>query len=181
MNKLLSVAALLTTFVTVPSIAAGGADPSIYFGLDFYSRVTLTNLSAGATQPNSGFGIVGGYYFSPTLAAEVGYANYAGAVTTGSSYTPTTSHVAAVGTYAINDTFSLIGKLGYIRKEVAGPAAFACTTCTNSGLMYGAGAQFNINKQVGFRLQYEAIGAFNMPDTSAPRGSAINLGIIYSF
>lgn len=179
LNKKLLAVALLSTFVAAPAIAA---DSAAYVGLD-YSMLTLTNVSAGVSQPDGGFRIVGGYNFSPMLAAEVGYSmDGSGKTAAAKKYTPHTTYVAAVGSYPLNDTFSLIGKLGYAMNELTGDATTGCTTCTNSGLMYGAGAQYNISKQVGVRLQYEVVGDYNKPATgSAIGGSAINLGAIFNF
>ncbi len=175
MKKIITAAALISAFVAAPAIAAAG---DVYAGLD-YSTVKMTNLGAGETQPDGGFRIMGGYKFSPTLAAEVGFSLYgSGTDADGTSTTPKSTTIAAVYSHPINAMFTAIGKLGYAMNSLDP----GCTVCSKSGLMYGIGGQYTVNKQIGIRLQYEALGDFtDGPVDPQVGGSTINLGAIYNF
>lgn len=171
----------LLALALASSVIAAPAMADVYVGLD-YSTLTLTNLAAGSSQPEAGYRLVGGYNFTPVVALEVAYSmNGSAKNSAGQKFTPNTSQIAAVGTFPLSDAFAIIGKLGYASNSLTGDAVTGCTTCSKSGLMYGAGAQFNINKEVGIRVQYESLGDFTgYAAGSQIGGSAINLGVIFN-
>jgi OOP family OmpA-OmpF porin len=183
-NKLLAVA--LLSALSAPAFAD---DAGFFLGLD-YSALTLGNLTtvygANATQPSGGYRLDGGYNFNKNWGVELGYfGNGNASDTSGNSLTPNTTYVAGVGTLPLNDMFDIFGKVGVAMNQLTGAATVSCTVCgVQTGIMYGVGADFNFNKQVGIRLQYESLG--NMAGTDPTSGSQItasdvSLGVMYKF
>ncbi len=183
-KKIIAVALL-----SVMSVSAFADDAGFFLGLD-YSALTLGNLTtvvnANATQPSGGYRIDGGYNFNKNWGVELGYFGNGNASDgAGNTLTPNTTYVAGVGTFPLNDMFDVFGKVGVAMNQLTGAAVATCTVCgVQTGVMYGVGADFNFNKQVGLRLQYESLG--NMMGTDPVSGSQItatdvSLGVMFKF
>ena len=111
----------------------------------------------GSPFPNpSAFRIAGGYHFSPMLAVEAGYLMIGDSTVDWGSYSDTTKNsalqIAAVGTFAVAPAFDLIGKLGMsMNSNKLSDTLGAWNSSTSStSLMFGIGAQYNVNQQVAF-------------------------------
>lgn len=73
--------------------------------------------------------------------------------------------VALVDTYSINSRFDVFGKLGLVSTKLDYSYASSTTVPasgsgggTSTNLMFGIGAQYNINKRYSIRAQYEDFG-----------------------
>jgi len=181
-SKIIAIA--LLSALSVPAFAD---DSGFYLGLD-YIQMNLGNLStvegAGSSQPSGSYRIDGGYNFTQNWGAEIGYFGIGNASDgSGNGVSLNSSYVAGVGTYPINELFDVFGKLGVAVNQLSN--ANGCTVCgAQTELMYGVGADFNINKNVGIRVQYENLG--NVMGTDPVSGSQITasdvaLGVIYKF
>lgn len=181
MKKILA-ATLLTSMFAVPALAAV---PGGYVALDLQNW-SATNTGGGG-NPGMGLRIGGGYRFTQNIGVEVNYAqsgnssNFVG----GGNYKVDTIQLAAVGTYPINPMFDVFAKLGVSNNKVSFSSPAACSagaTCNKTDLMFGIGAQYNINQQWGVRLMYEDLGKTTK---SVPGGdvgvSTISLGGVYAF
>ena len=138
------------------------------------------------------FRIAGGYHFSPTLAAEVGYSKFGDSTLTNGTVSGTVSassfQIAAVGSLPLNPQFDLIGKIGLasnkqqIDAKLSG-VTLASTSASKSDLLIGLGAQYNVNSQTSVRVQYDNFGEFgNFGLTGKPmKASAFSLGVAYNF
>jgi len=175
MKKIFTVA-LVSSLISMPAFAA---DQGLYVSADMQTY-SLTNIGT-ATSPSAGFRIGGGYRFTPNIAAEVGYAKSGNGTAGGQSYNVSAMQVSAVGTYPINGSFDVIGKLGASSNKLEGPAIAGCTTCSKSDLMYGVGAQYKINQNFAVRLQYESIGKVESTATSPASATNFSFGGIYNF
>jgi OOP family OmpA-OmpF porin len=139
----------------------------LYIALDLGS-VSFKNTNPGGPEfagPGS-FRFAGGYRFTPTFSVEASY------VTLGSSTAifpignvtldNSAIQIAAAGNYPLNESFDLIGKLGISSNvnKATGTGFYSGLNTSNrkTSLMYGVGAQYNINKQWAFRAQYEDFG-----------------------
>ena len=133
----------------------------------------------------------GGYRYSPNLAAEVAYTGVSYIYTTTGAGTRYLSKqiafsLAAVGTYPINDTFSVYGKLGvasaHSENNVAGEQ-----TNRRAGLMFGAGAEYKLTPQIAARLGVDSYAVTATIPTAVPvakqnsRATVVNAGLSYSF
>lgn len=188
MKKSVLAALVLTAFVATPALADNSGKFYVAgdLGSASYSNVTV----AAGTYPNPGvISIAGGYHFSPMLAAEVGYSMFGDSVLTNGFASGTVSassfKIAAVGTYALNPQFDLIGKLGLAnnsQKIVVTPGGSSISG-SQSDLLVGVGAQYNLNTQTSLRLQYENFGKFGNFGTTGQKmsASAFSLGVAYTF
>lgn len=176
MKKVLIVA-LISSALSMPAFAG---DEGFYAAADLQTW-SLSNLG-GASNPSAGYRIGAGYRFSSNVAAEVGFAKSGNGTAGGASYNVSATQVAVVGMYPINDQFDLIGKVGYSANKLEGPAIAGCTTCSKNDLMFGIGAQYNINRQFALRLQYESVGKVEASTGgSNAAGTNVSIGGIYNF
>ncbi len=190
MKKTLIVA-LLSAFVATPAFAAGNSG-TVYSAID-YGTLAMANWTL--ENPGS-LSFSAGYHFSPIWAVEGGYTSIADSTFSSNgtgtfTYSQSMWSAAAVGTYAVNDSFDVFGKLGL--GMVSAKAAVTGTTtlngvtntslnATTSSVIYGIGAQYNFNKQVGIRAQYESLGK-TTPDSSATGLdlTRLSVGLVYNF
>ena len=103
--KKIAIAILLSGFVAAPAVAAGG-----YVGVNAGSaKIDLTGFDS-----TTSFGVFGGYAFNENFAAEVAYTNFGSKDYPAAGVMGVKSHaysVSAVGSWPINEQFSLFGKL----------------------------------------------------------------------
>jgi len=176
-KKLLAVA--LLSALSAPVFAE---DAGFYIGLDY---IQLALNPAAATQPSGGYRIDGGYNFNKNWGVEIGYFGSGnGSDAAGKSITPNSTYLAGVGTYPVNDMFDIFAKVGAAMNQLTGDSTTGCTVCgVQTGVMAGVGADYNVNKNVGVRLQYESLG--NMDGTAAgstqTTGSDVALGVLFRF
>jgi opacity protein-like surface antigen len=121
----------------------------------------------------------------------LGQVSYDGAGTRGAPATAFTINqtlklkawnVTAVGTFPINDAFSVLGKFGLTRMDSTNattlPAANSVSAHTiKTGVAYGAGVKFDLNKDVMLRADFDNY------DTGIATGriSAWTVGVGYRF
>ena len=149
------------------------------------------------------FKFSGGYQLTPNLGVEVGYGILGSSKISGtdtSSGFPitinadaklTTLQVAAIGTFPLSDSFSLIGKLGVASSTVklngtgsglGVTVAIPETSATSTKLAYGIGAQFDLSKNLGIRTQYENLGEVgDVNTTGTAKVSLISAGLVLKF
>lgn len=178
--KKIAIVALLSAFVATPAHADNTG--KMYIGGDLGSS-TFSNISP---FPNPGvFRFVFGSQFSPNLAAEVGYSVFGDSTYSGPGGSATLSatafQIAAIGILPLSPQFDLTGKLGFSANKGKLTSTIGISGDeSNSSLLFGVGAQFHLNSQFTFRVQYDDYGDFdnNSPAISA---TAISLGVLYNF
>lgn len=194
MKKILAIA----LFSAAAPVFADSIDMS-----DYYAGLTLGTASANFSAPaaNAGmvvenpkskpvYGAFGGYRYNNNLAVELAY--------TGVSYFYTTAtpgaartlskqiafSVTAVGSYPINDDFSVFGKLGVARTSSENNLAGEQNT-SRVAPMFGAGVQYKFTPKITGRFGVDAYGvAATIPTTLVKQNSTatvINAGVSYSF
>ncbi len=188
MNK--AIVALVLLAAAAPALAD---DSGFYLALDAQTW-SLTNNTAGASNPSTGYRVGAGYRFTTNWAAEIAYAYASGGggggygMAAGPNFDATSYQAAAVGTYPINEMFGIFAKLGAASNKLSGSAVSTLQALGYSGfsatsLMYGIGAQYSPNTQFGFRLQYENLGKMTKLNGGLSNLSAsnISLGLVYYF
>lgn len=196
--KRIAVVTLLSAFAASPVFAADqGAYVAVDLGQVSFSGDTTAQYGGTFLNP-SALRIGGGYHLSQYLSVEGGYSivgdsTVSNAGTTGGTATETIKasslQVAAVGTYAIDDRFTVFGKLGLANDtadyscSVSNPS-FVCGLSSASGsktnLMFGLGGQYNINRHFGIRAQYEDLGTVSFAGNSIGI-KAISVGGVFNF
>ena len=147
---------------------------------------TTYSTSTVLSNPNMAH-IAGGYYFSPTLAAEVGYTKFSDATATLSSGVVTSSysslHAVGIISFPLSANFDLTGKLGASNNRsstsATGTVVVLTPTTSKTSLMYGIGAQYHFSPKVNIRAQYENYGDFF--DNSSFALITTTLGVVYIF
>jgi len=177
--KKIVIAALMSVFIATPALADNTG--KFYVAGDF-GLATYSDLPPGWSNPNV-IRIAGGFHFSPLFAVELGYSvfgdstyYYGPAVTSASSL-----QVAAVGSLPLSRQFDLIGKLGLASNaEDYSDATGYSASYSRSDLLFGFGAQFNINSQLSVRALYDSYGKFDnfFPPMTA---TSLSLGVVYNF
>ena len=112
---------------------------------------------------DASWGLFAGYQFNRNLAAELGYHDLGSASIPGASIDGTAWELVGVGAWPFTEQFSVYGKLGGYRGELKGGG----TSETNTDLTYGLGLQFDLNKSLGFRgewQRYPGMGGGNFGD-----------------
>jgi len=177
--KIISIIALLFSFITTPALADNAG--KMYIGGDLGSS-TFSNISP---FPNPGvFRFVFGSQFSPNLSAEIGYSVFGDSTYSGPGGSATLSttafQIVAIGILPLSPQFDLTGKLGFTNNSSKLTSTVGISADeSNSSFLYGVGAQFHLNSQFTFRAQYDDYGDF---DSSSPAisATAISLGVLYS-
>ncbi len=175
MKKIIAVA--LFSMFTAPAFAEG---TGFYGALDV-NTWTLSNKGAGVDNPSAGLRVAGGYHFTPNWGAELGYTESGNGKTPAGDYKVTSVQLALTGTYPVNEQFDVFAKVGFAANKMSGAATAGCPNCTKDDGMYGLGAQYNFNKQVGVRLQYEDIGKITDNPGTNSKGSNIAVGVVVNF
>ncbi len=181
MKKFVS-ALLLSVAISAPAFAANAG--SGYVSLD-YGTWSMSN--AGLLPNPGAFTFSGGYYFTQNVGVEVGYVmigdsiiNYPGGSTT---YSQSALKVAAVGTLPVAPQLDIFGKLGF--DSISGTLTdtiFGSSSASTSNLFFGIGAQYNFNKQLGMRVQYENLGKTKSSSTAVGADvSMVSIGVVFNF
>jgi hypothetical protein len=114
----------------------------------------------------------GGYQLNPNFGLELAYvdlgkASYSGtffgATVTGGSLKVTGLNFSAVGTFPVNPSFALFGKLGMFVSEskasdVTGGVPFSGTE-DNTDVSFGLGVSYDITRNVSARAEWERFKA----------------------
>ena len=145
--------------------------------------------------------LFGGYQFNDFLIGELGYSDLGDAQATFVATAPTaaTANVeadvsaftaSAVGMYPLNRELGVFGRLGAAYWTVDGTAAAAVggtTVTANSdedgiNVLFGLGAQYNFDQQIGLRVEWEHYRGIG-DDSAGTDGSANVFGgsLLYRF
>ncbi len=192
-------AALLSTAMTSSAMAEG-----FYVAADLgkisYSNSESQFTTATYANPSS-LTIGGGYHINQFVGVEAGYSiiqdstlttSFAGA-STDETVKSSSLQIAAVGTYSINQMFDVFAKVGLASNTTDYSAT--CTRCTfgagiitaqsasKTGLMFGIGGQYNINRQFGIRVQYQDLGTVPaLPGNKSDLGLTVfSVGGVFNF
>ena len=147
--------------------------------------VSLKNMGPGGSNPASSYRIAGGYKVLPYVAAEVGdLKTGTGSYTSGvqNSLNISSIQIAAIFNYSLFGDLDLLGKFGFTSNTTGGDAVSACNCTSSKTLLYGFGAQYNMTKHFGTRVEYTNYGNVTHGATNGDLAmSTITLGLLYSF
>ena len=167
-------AALLA--ISAPAVAQQ-SDAGWYMG-GSYGMTSFDIDTAGITSPSlddsdSGFKIFGGFQFTKNWGAEVGYVDFGKAGIGGFGDIGVTAlTLAGTGTLPLNESFSLLGKVGMANWDASGSAS---SGDSGTDLFYGIGARYNFNKNLSVQVEYE------MLDTDTDSVNMMSVGLRYKF
>ncbi len=141
-------------------------------------------------EKDTAYKIYGGLEVNEYISMEVGYVNLGEAEVTDTTSSTASAHgmmMQIVGTYALNPSVTLIarGGMNVLNYEIDGP--LAGTPNNNEGdtdvaWSLGLGAQYNLTKSMGLRMEWERY--FKVGDADTTGESDIDLitaGIVFKF
>ena len=196
---------LVVTMVAACAAGSVFAQQGLYVGGSLGQSMTSfdSEFSSGGTsysQEKTKMAYKGfvGYSINQYLAVEGGYANFGKpkAKVSGTGWSGENSQeesawfAAAKGTLPINEQFNLFAKLGVTYNKVTSKWNAMndsnSTSKSRAEMLYGVGAEYNLTKQVGIRLEYEDFGKFgdqftNDGGTGRTKTSMWSLGAAYKF
>lgn len=171
--KKIAIATVLSACIAAPAFAGNG-----YVGINA-GQNKVADSGGSALKASTAFGLFGGYSFNDYIAAEASYTNLGTADTDPASAITVTGNLislSAVGSLPLSHSFSLFAKVGYGQSKLE--AAAVSFSETNSGVVYGAGAQFNIGQKVGIRLAYDK---FKVGSTDPVDSALKSVGVLIKF
>ena len=131
--------------------------------------------------------VFGGYQINRTISVELGYANLGettfsfGGADTG-SLEATAWDVSAVAAWPIGPV-SIFGRVGLYRMNVElREALFGNEEDNDTGLLFGLGVQYDINKNLGLRgewMRYSSVEVFGSGEKFNP--SVLSIGLLWRF
>ncbi len=178
MKKKIFAITLLSTLMA-PALAE-----NMYGSLSLGSAFDNDLSGFSQTSSDISYNLMLGYKINKNFAAEIGYSSFlsdAGvANTVATTETADGFEAAGIGMLPFNDKLAVFGRLGYanlsakyILNSAVGRTEYL------SGLVYGAGVQFNTNKKIGIRVGY------NIYNTQGSRGDSIinntYVSVLYDF
>jgi OOP family OmpA-OmpF porin len=150
---LLSAAAMTFSAGAVAQAALSGA----YVGLD----IGQTDFGP---DDDTGWKIFGGYRFHQNIAAELAY----GLLVDQGARELTSLEAVAVGMFPLANQFSIIGKLGFAMLD-SSPGG------DETELTYGIGAQYDVTRNLGVRLQWQRYS------TDPDDVDFLSIGVLWKF
>ena len=157
---------------------------------------TLSGISAGSSEnSDSAWKIYLGLPVTKYLGLELGYAKLGDQTISGtfpvlgassSRATSTAYLIDLIGNYDFNENFSLLGKVGIHRWGVNDDTTKGAVSATNGAdgfdFTYGLGAQYNVNKDIGIRMELERINNMGHEGTTGKiDANLITIGVVYKF
>jgi len=173
------------------AIALGALLAASAFAVPAAAQVNMSSVYIGgsigradyrtADQTDTAWRILGGYQFHPNFAAELGWHHLGQVGSLGGERESRLFELTGIGAFPVAANFSVYGKLGgyYGTSELRSPLGSGDDN--NGGLTYGFGAQYDIARQVGVRLEwqrYDQVGGSRTGETDI---DVLNLGVVYRF
>jgi OmpA-OmpF porin, OOP family len=199
----IALGALVAMPASAQWYAGAGVGTSNVTGINGTGAVTATtNATITGFQNRNTWKLYGGYQFTPYWGIEAQYANlgkrnglatFSGAVVGNAPLSANMSQwsVAGTGTLPLTDVFYLLAKLGASRNSTDNITATVSTVTlsTNSqdktSIFGGLGGGFNINKNIGVRVEYENFGKFTanggLVGASSVRADSWSISLKYLF
>jgi OmpA-OmpF porin, OOP family len=191
MRKLHLAAAMASAMALSTPASAGFFDFTLapFIGASVGQSTTDSCITGTCDDSDTAWKIYGGLEMNEYISMEVGYADLGTvdySAPTGSRETNGVL-IQLVGTYALNPSFTLIGRGGMniLNTEVNG--AIANTPVNNEGdtdvsWSLGLGAQYNFTKSLGLRAEWERYFEVGDPDSTGEADiDLISAGLVYKF
>jgi OOP family OmpA-OmpF porin len=191
MRTLHFAAAMASALALSTPATAGFFDFTLapYVGASAGQSTTDSCITGTCDDSDTAWKVYGGLEMNEYISMEVGYVDLGTVKYSAPTGTRDTNGmtIQLVGTYALNPSFTLIGRGGMniLNTEVNG--AIAGTPVNNAGdtdvsWSLGLGAQYNFTKSVGLRMEWERY--FEVGDPHSTGEADIDLlsaGVVFKF
>jgi OOP family OmpA-OmpF porin len=124
---------------------------------------------SGCDDKDTAFKLFAGWQFNPYIAAEFGYTDLGKAKAGSSDLKGTAWELSALGSFPVGANFSILGRLGGYHGELKGESPLGSASESKTGVTYGLGAGYDLNKNLGFRAEwqrFDKMGGGNVGETS---------------
>lgn len=163
---------------------------------NYNSNNTLSGISdTSKTDSDNAWKIYLGIPYNKYVGVELGYAKLGDQYISGTFGTPATATSRAtstaylidlIGTYDINEKISLLGKAGMhrwgVNSDTTKKGIVSSDGADGFQLTYGLGAQYNVNSDIGVRMEWEHINKMGHEGTTGKiDASLISVGVVYRF
>jgi OOP family OmpA-OmpF porin len=105
----------------------------------------------GANGSESAWRLFGGYRAHRNAALELGYADLGEMTIGGNAVNSEAWELSGLGIVPLGERFAAYGRLGFYRGEARGGGI----TEEKTDLTFGLGAQYEVNRNVGVRLEWQ--------------------------
>ncbi|MET0266966.1 MAG: outer membrane beta-barrel protein [Duganella sp.] len=177
-------------FAMLAALAGTAAAQSAYIGGNVgrgEQKADIVGISLKDTD--TAFKLYSGYNFNKSFGLEAAYADLGKAEISGNGARASSEAsavvLAATGTVALDDQFSLFGKAGVAYSEVKVSArrfGFSFSDKYNRTSPYFAvGAAYAINKNLSVVAEYENFGKVLKEDGNEIKANLISVGVRYAF
>ena len=175
------------------AFAQNAGAPAWYVGAGIgESEVSIEGCGSGVSCDEKGtaWRILGGYRINDNFAVELGYHQFGDATASGPGgkvkFEANAFELSGLGSLPLGHQFSAYGKIGFYRGETkaTGDTLLGAIDLkeTNTDLTYGIGAQYDFNRQLGLRAEWQRYA--NMGDQATVGESDVDvlgLTVIYRF
>jgi len=183
MNKLLYSILALTAALAAP--CAHAEDP-FYIGAALGAQGKLNLATNGVIERNTNhpraFRLSGGYQFNEHFALEAGYIGFGNFnFASGAEVDLSALHVAAKGSIALGESFSLFGKAGLARhdRDITG-ATPGAGSLVKTRAMYGIGVAYRMTEKLSLTAELVDYGTIRSPGTKLTMRQ-LEVGLNYRF
>lgn len=156
---------------------------------DIDEEIATGLITSGSVDgKDTGFKVFGGYMFNRNFGIEGAYVDlgevsysgdFFGSPVTGGKIEVTGFNIAALGSYPVNEQFSLFGKIGLLvweaeASDTTGGVPFSAKT-DGTDISFGLGVSYNFTRSLGVRAEWER---FKLDDADA---DLLSIGIVWRF
>jgi OOP family OmpA-OmpF porin len=201
-GKIMKAKSIIPALVlALPALAAtsalaveAAANPSFYVGGNLGKSDFKINCEAGlsCSNPSVNFKLLAGYQFSPNFAVEGAYANFGTVKASDDSFREKARlhsfTLAGLGIIPLSSEAQLFGKLGVhfsrgkLDVEYPYEGISASDSGHKTGLLLGAGVQYDFTRNLAGRFEYERLN-FGSDTLLADKHNlnVFSLGLLYKF
>ncbi len=183
--KKIAAVVLLSAVVAAPAFAA---DEGFYAGVTLGNGKPNVTPSAVALSKKADFiyGGLLGYQYNKNLAVEAQFTGVGKATdAAGNTIKGDAFGLTAVGILPLNESFSLLGKLGVASAKTTSSGAATNLGASRTAATYGLGAQYNVSQNLGLRLNWDRYGVATADSVTGVKSNGnanvITVGAVYKF
>lgn len=181
--KFLLPAAIAGAFgLSAPAFAQESAASHIYVGANGGQAHWRMCASAATCDDISGtLSVFAGYRINPIFSAEVAFRNYGESKTSSATIKGKGWEVDGLASWPVFEDLSVFGRLGIKRAVLKGDGALTGAKETSYGPTYGVGVQYEINKSLALRGEWQAYPS--MGGSTLPKGDVdtLSVGALWRF
>jgi OOP family OmpA-OmpF porin len=188
-TRLLALAAALSAFACIPSLAADNA-AGAYLGAGVgYAKHAVDGCDRDCSDSDTGFKVLAGYQFNPYFALEASYTDLgkikASAPGFDASLATTAFTFAAVGMVPMGADASFLAKAGMHASKSkfrsTDNGVHSSSDDNHSGLLLGLGAQYKFTSNLIGRIEWEWLNNANRIGDDKGNVNLVSANLIYKF